>query len=839
MGPRFSDTGVGGGSDWTFYYEHFAPEQERLREALCTLGNGYLATRGAAEESTADGIHYPGTYLAGGYDRLVSEVAGRRVENEDLVNWPNWLCLVFRRRNGTWLDLTAVRVLEYLQELDLRGGVLRRRVRFEDADGARTLFESRRLVHMGEPHLAAIELTIEAENWSGGLEVRSALDGRVVNAGVERYRELRGDHLQPESTGRVGEDGILLRVRTKQSHVQMAQAARTRVFHDGKPLAADRCTDEDAGWIEQRLTFDVEAGKPVRVEKVVAVYTSRDRAIADCVLESETAVCEAPPFTELERGHRAAWQRIWRQCDLELECECEGPVQNVLRLHVFHLLQTVSIHSIDLDVSVPARGLHGEAYRGHIFWDELFIFPFLTLRIPELTRALLMYRYRRLPEARRAARAAGYRGAMFPWQSGSNGREESQTFHLNPRSGAWVPDNSRLQRHIGAAIAYNVWLYFQATNDGQFLSFYGAEMVLEIARFWASLASYDGASERWTIRGVMGPDEYHDARPGADAPGIDDNAYTNLMAVWVLARALELLEILAAPRVAELRATLDLSDDELARWDEISRKMRLSFHDGGVLSQFEGWDELAELDWDGYRARNGDIQRLDRILDAEGDTTNRYKLAKQADVLMLFYLFSTEGLTELFARLGYEFRPESIRRTIDYYDPRTAHGSTLSRVVSSWVTTRSDRQRSWELFRQALVSDVADVQGGTTAEGVHLGAMAGTVDIVQRCYAGIELRGGLLWLNPRLPAQLDRLGIRIRHRGNWYRIEVRQDVLRVALDFGRDGVTHVGIRGRVYRFERGKPRQFRLRDGTFARARQRRVRTRPAPEPRALASGRS
>ena len=176
----------------------------------------------------------------------------------------------------------------------------------------------------------------------------------------------------------------------------------------------------------------------------------------------------------------------------------------------------MSPHTIEFDIGVPARGWHGEAYRGHIFWDELFIFPFLTLRLPMLTRALLRYRYRRLPEARRAAQAAGYAGAMYPWQSGSNGREETQTLHLNPHSGRWIPDHTHRQRHINVAIAYNIWQYYQITDDHEFLYFYGAEMLLEIARFWASIATYNSSLDRYEITGVMGPDEYHTAYPGAD-----------------------------------------------------------------------------------------------------------------------------------------------------------------------------------------------------------------------------------------------------------------------------------------------------------------------------------
>ena len=178
---------------------------------------------------------------------------------------------------------------------------------------------------------------------------------------------------------------------------------------------------------------------------------------------------------------------------------------------------------------------------------------------------------------------------------------------------------------------------------------------------------------------------------------------------------------------------------EIEHWEDVSRKMRLVFHGDGILSQFEGYDQLQEFDWESYRARYGKVMRLDRILEAEGDTPNRYKCAKQADVLMLFYLFSAEELGEIFERLGYPFKYETIPRNIEYYIARTSHGSTLSQVVHSWVLSRSDREGSWQLFNQALLSDINDIQGGTTPEGIHLGAMAGTVDMLQRGYAGIEL----------------------------------------------------------------------------------------------------
>jgi alpha,alpha-trehalase len=784
-------------TEWSLIYDGFDPKQEGLREALCTLGNGYFATRGAAEEAVADDIHYPGTYFAGGYNRLQTRIAGRVVENEDLVNFPNWLCLGFRVAGGDWFNPMAAEIVAYRQEMDLRRGVLLREVRFRDREGRATRLASRRLVHMAEPHYAAIETTITAENWSGRGELISALDGRVLNAGVERYRELDGSHLEPVETGRTGDDAIYLIVETSQSRIFVAEAARTRLYRDGDDLSAERGLVEEPGYVAETLAFDIRQGEPVTVEKIVALYSSRDWAISECGLAAREAVDRPGRFGELLVRHERAWAQLWRRADITVDQGPERHTQLVLRLHVFHLLQTISPNSMHHDVGVPARGLHGEAYRGHVFWDELFIFPFFNYRFPGLTRALLLYRYRRLREARHAARMAGFRGALFPWQSGSSGREESQRVHLNPRSGRWLPDHSHLQRHVNAAIAYNVWQYYEATSDTLFMANHGAEMIIEIARLWSSIATYNRGLGRYEIRGVMGPDEYHDGYPGANEPGLNNNAYTNVMAVWALCCALQVLLLLPPDRRAELCERLAVQDDEIARWEEVSRKMRIVFHADGVISQFEGYDDLEEFDWAAYRAKYGDIQRLDRILEAEGDAPNRYKLSKQADVLMLFYLFSSEELGYLFRRLNYPFEYDTIPKTVEYYLARSAHGSTLSRVIHSWVLARADRPRAWKLFLEALNSDIGDVQGGTTREGIHLGAMAATVDLVQRCYTGCEMRDNRLWFNPCLPDELNGLNLSLRYQGNALGVGVTPQRLRIGagrstrapIEFNLQGVT--------------------------------------------------
>ncbi len=788
--------------DWSLIYEGFDADKERMREALCTLGNGYFATRGANPEATAGPTHYPGTYLAGGYNRSQTEIGGRTIEHEDLVNLPNWLLLTFRHPEGDWFTLPTVEILSYRQELDLKAGVLHRTFQFQDRHGRKTTVTNRRFVHLGFPHLAGLEVVITPDNWTGPLEIHTAIDGRVRNAGVARYQSLNNQCLSPVAASGVGEDGIYLCMETHQSTLRVAEAARTQFTLAHSLIAPPRHLIHEPDYIGQTCTIAMREGHPLTIEKIAALYTSRDHGISECGLDARQALRHTGHFEDLLRSHSQRWESLWRRCDIGIQ---DGEdTQPILRLHIFHLLQTVSPHTIDLDVGVPARGLHGEAYRGHVFWDELFIFPLLNLRIPDLTRSLLLYRHRRLDQARQNAKHAGFRGALYPWQSGSNGREESQTLHLNPQSGRWTPDNSALQRHVNAAIAYNIWQYFQVTDDWKFLSWYGAEMILEIARFWASAASYNTEKKRYEIVTIMGPDEYHDQYPHAATPGLNNNAYTNLMAVWVFCRALEILDMLSDDSQTELRERLRLRPGEVELWHDISRNMFLPFHADGIISQFEGYEKLDEFDWERYRRQYGDIHRLDRILEAEGDSTNRYKLSKQADVLMLFYVFSSDELQLLFERIGYPFNEHTIPRNIGYYVSRTTHGSSLSRVVHAWVMTRSNRKQAWEWSKQALQMDISDMQSGTTAEGIHLGAMAGTVDLVQRGYTGLETRNGMLYFSPCLPKGWKALNLWLHYRGHSLDVSMTQDMFQIESRPGRAAPLRLSINGHSRQLKPGQ-----------------------------------
>ncbi len=795
---------------WKLTYEKFIPEEENLHEALCTLGNGYFGTRGSAPESGATKVHYPGTYIAGVYNELITPIADRKVANEDFVNCPNWLMFNYRIGSGPWFERLKVKVLSWRKELNMRRGVLMRRMRWQDADHRITLIEEERIVSMADPHYGALRFTITPENYSGTITFRSGLDGLVINAGVERYRQLNSKHLEACQSGEIDQDGVFLQVQTNQSKIQISQAQKTVVFQNQNKIdSAFRIVKQGKERISQEFTLNVSGGEKIRIEKIVAIYTSRDHGIDDNCRAAVDAVKKIDSFSQLYKPHQARWRALWKRFDIELEGD--PLAQMALRLHTFHLLQVASVYNEEIDAGLPARGLHGEAYRGHIFWDEMYVFPFYNLRAPEITRALLMYRYRRLKAAKEYAKEHGYRGAMFPWQSASKGNETSQVVHLNPMSGQWGPDFSSLQRHVSIAVAYNVWTYYSLSNDRVFLNQYGAEILIEIAHFWSSIATFHEGIERYEIKGVMGPDEFHEKLPGSERGGLDNNAYTNLMVVWVLNKALQTLELFTEEERHALLVKTEISSKEIERWRDIARRMKVPIEDNGLIHQFDGYMDLKELDWDEYRAKYDNIHRIDRILKAEGLSPDDYKVAKQADVLMIFYLLNDQEIEGLFNQLGYQYSKDVFEVNYKYYIARTSHGSTLSRVVHGYLAERLGYEEdAIRFYMEALRSDMEDIQGGTTKEGIHTGVMGGTIDVFLKCFGGLSFEQDCLCLNPKVPEDWKKIAFQVRCKDFWYHIEATCREVCIAIEsFKKMGdspqeVTVV-IRGKRQKVILGKP----------------------------------
>jgi trehalose/maltose hydrolase-like predicted phosphorylase len=759
--------------EWTLRFCGFDPENERLREALTTVGNGFFGTRGALfSERIQDDTHNPGTYIHNLFDRAGTEVEGKTIFNNDFVNCPNWTLTEISTGSGAWLSPGSCEVVSYEHELDMRSGIMRRRVSYREENGRVTTVTAERFASMSDPHLAALRITVEPQNHSEPITVRALIDGDVRNYLVERYRDLEQRHIAVSEV--TCENGSArLKAHTRDSKRSLTVEAHTRVYRaDRSVVSRDSSTTETAA-VE---TFQSEPGAaPVTLEKLVFIGTDTDPVPAsrvDRAPHSESGTT----FEKEKRAHTRAWRALWDKADIAIDGDRFA--SRILRLHTYHLLATASPHNTELDAGLPARGLHGEAYRGHIFWDELFILPFYARRFPEIARSHLMYRYRRLEEARRLATKNGFRGAMYPWQSAYSGGPESQEIHYNPESGEWDPDLSSLQRHIGISIAYDILIYNRITGDDEFLSQYGLEMLIELARFFSSLSTYEIDDDRYHIEGVMGPDEFHEKYPQAslDEGGFRDNCYTNFMTAWLLDSTNELLNSLGKVEQNEIRERLNLQEIEVEEWRAITTRMKIPFAHDLVLSQFDGYMDLQELDWDRYEQEYGNIRRLDRILKAEGDSPDRYKVSKQADVLMIFYLLDGEEVSRLLQLMGYGDidAQQLLEQNFAYYEPRTSHGSTLSWIVHAAILSKLEGYRSQQLtfFQKCLESDVFDSQGGTTLEGIHCGVMAGSIDIITGRLCGLRSTPGRIELSPELPATWGSVTFVVENQGVDLRLTV-------------------------------------------------------------------
>jgi trehalose/maltose hydrolase-like predicted phosphorylase len=312
----------------------------------------------------------------------------------------------------------------------------------------------------------------------------------------------------------------------------------------------------------------------------------------------------------------------------------------------------------------------------------------------------------------------------------------------------------------------------------------------------------------------VGPDEYHTGYPDNPGGGLDDNAYTNVMAAWVCDLAVWIMTSLHGFDMDDFRKRLRVTESEIEAWAQLGRRVFVPFHADGIMSQFAGYENLQELDWEHYRRTYRNVQRLDLILEAEGTSTNHYQLAKQADVLMLLYVLGEDQLTTFLDRLGYAVTSEQIAQTVDFYLARTAHGSTLSRVAHASVLAQLDPEQAWDTFREALDADLDDTQGGTTSAGIHLGAMAGSIDVVQRSFAGLRITRDALDFAPSLPKELRRVTFNVRYRDQLLAVHLEKDRLRVSAAPGDASPVQVRLGTQHVLLHAGQDHEFRLGTGS-------------------------
>lgn len=746
---------------WRMIETGFNAAREHEIESIFSSGNGYLGTRGSLAEGVASSR--PATFVAG-----VFELKPGSTAVPQLAKAPDWARLrVFVA--GEELRLDQGEWLEHRRTLDLQRGMLLRGWRHSDAVGRITRLSYLRFASLADRHAAVEAVTIMPENYGGVIAVESVLDGSITSPDG-------GGYLAPEAVA----NEPVLAMRALGSGVQLAFAMASTLQPTLRGPAEPTTTRDEAS-ITQRWEWPAELGQEYRVEKLVAVYTSRDLSDPVGAATEHLTQLRAQGMAAIRHAHEEAWAERWRAADIEIVGDVNE--QRAIRFAIYHLIAAANPE--DDGVSIGARGLTGEAYKGHVFWDtETFMLPFYTFTDPPTARTLLRYRHHTLPASRERAKAKGYRGALYAWESTSTGEDVTPSLVLTPDGEVIRILSGEMEHHISADVAYAVWQYWQATGDDRFLREAGAEIILETARFWASRARLE-ADGRYHIRRVIGPDEYHE--------GVDDNAYTNVMAQWNLeqgAATAELLEQRWPKQWAVLAERLELARNEAAEWSAMAAALHTGFDPAtGLFEQFAGFFDLEYVDLKAYEPRTAP---LDVILGRQ--RTEKTQIIKQADVVMLLHL------------LWDRFPPEVRAANFRYYEPRCDHGSSLSPAIHALVAARlGDVRLAERYFRQAADIDLANNMGNA-AGGVHMAAQGGLWQAVAFGFAGMRRREDGLGFDLHLAPSWRCVRVPLHWRGRRLRLTGRRERLRVdvTLESGEPMCVAFG-EGRPRLIEPGKP----------------------------------
>jgi trehalose/maltose hydrolase-like predicted phosphorylase len=737
---------------WMMTVDGWVPRSEPGIEAVFALVNGYLGTRAAVEEGSD--ASDPATFISGVFDAVSEEVAQAAATPEhqiiaaptpELVVAPDWSRLRITVE-GDAVGVESAELLEQRRTLDMRRGVLVREWRVRS--GTRTTrLRSLRFASLDDRHVLGQVLELTPEDWSGSVEVEAIVDGDVTNDGGIR-------HLIDHQTRRV-DGGLLLTTATfeKRTRLCFVTAATLRENEGGEVDLEDAPTSTA---LVQRWSFDASRGRSYTMRKIVTVFTSRDDGdpAARAAERLKEAVGTGVPAL-LERSARA-WAERWASADVEITGDEE--TQRKARFAIYHLIGCANPD--DEYASPGARSLTGERYKGHVFWDtEIFVLPFFVYTHPPSARALLMYRYHTLPAARDNARAMGYRGALYAWESTDTGVDVTPSFVYNSAGERLEILTGLLEHHISADVAYAIWQYWRTTQDEAFILDAGAEMLLEIARFWASRAER-GEDGRYHIMTVIGPDEFHE--------NANDNAYTNLMAQWVLWRGLETVEWLRThhpDRWRTLSVRIGFEEAELATWEEVAEGLVDNFDpETKLFEQHSGYFDLEYIDLRDLEPR---AKSVDAILGWSRLTQSQ--IIKQADVIMLLFL------------LGDHFPREVHEANFRFYEPRTTHDSSLSPSFHALAAARSgDLETAKRYFERAANLDLDFAHGVTAAGGVHIAALGGMWHALVFGFGGMFVEDEGPRFEPQVPEDWQTLRFQVMWRGSQLRVAATNSTAEVA-----------------------------------------------------------
>ncbi|QDI83264.1 glycoside hydrolase family 65 protein [Methylorubrum populi] len=739
---------------WVLAHEGYDVLTENAVESRFALGNGFLGMRAA--RSTSRGptwvswlgyirwASWPRCYVAGLFDMPNTEPPVPALV--PIADWSRVRLIL----DGEPLVAREGEMLHGMRRLDMRRGLLLSEWTHRTPAGITATSHELRLLSLAD-RAAGLQLQRIALD-QDGIDVRLEASFGLAGLGMEPVR-LESDlgTWRTEGTGKV---------------VAMAGAAELRLGGTASPPERPF----PLRWV---WCWRSTAGQAVELARHVTVARS-DRSADDPAPQAVAALERGTSlgWRAVLRAHEAAWSAHWT--DSGIAIDGDDVLERALRFAVYHL--TSAANPDDDRVSIGARGLTGDAYFGHVFWDtETYLLPYYTAIWPEAARALLMYRYHTLPAARAKAELFGCRGALYPWESADTGEETTPETVLGPAGQPVEILTGKMEQHISADIAYAIWQYWRATGDDDFFRDVGVEILVETARFWASRAVIE-ADGRRHIRHVIGPDEYHE--------DVDDNAFTNVMARWNIARALDALNLLRErwpDHAAALEDRLTIDAYELDDWrDAIARIVTGLDPATGLYEQFAGFHALKQLNVEDYASHELPI---DVVIGRE--QTQSSQIIKQADVVALIALLP-EAFPEHGARVNFR-----------HYEPRCAHGSSLSAAMHARVAARlGDTDMALRYMRETASLDLDP--DPNSAGGIRIAGLGGLWQAAILGIVGLNLAGETLELDPKLPPAWRRLSFKARWRGRSVGLSVAAGVVEATLIAGDEmGITVAGLTRRL------------------------------------------
>ena len=752
--------GTGENKNWIVAEETFQPDHLGKCESIMCLGNGYMGIRAATEEQylgcTRD------TFVAGTFNKFGDEVT-------ELPNVPDVIAMPIRI-NGELLDLSKGKTTEYLRTLNLKTGLLERSFVWETSAGAAVRFDIKRIVSLKNLHLIAQEIRMTSVNQAVDFHLESGINGQVSNSGSQHFVEGEKrfyDKKYQQSVMKTSESGIDFVVNT------------THTFSlDGEEYEPKCLICIDRRLIFVKYDGHVEAGKTLVISKCSNIYTSRDRDMEGKTLEElrevslEQLKLDATKSFDFHAEESAAeWKRkIWDHKDIPIQSKNDFD-QLALRFAIYHLTVMTPVH--DNRMNIGAKGMSGEGYKGHTFWDtEIFMLPHYILADPKGARSLIEYRYNCIGGARRKAAENGYEGAMYPWESAW-----TEDGEVTPLWGAadivtgkatkiWT---GIIEQHITSDVAYGVYYYYTVTGDQEFMDNCGYEIILDTAKFWQSRLEYNKEKDRYEITDVIGPDEYKEH--------VSNNAYTNYMAHWNIRLAMSYAKYLRENKSEiydRINKVIDI-DGTMPKWEEKVDKIYLPLpNENKIVPQDDTYLTLPEIDLSKYKASDvvGTIYQ-----DYNMSQINKIQVSKQADVLVLFYIM--EAL----------FSADVKKENFYYYERHCLHDSSLSLSTHSILASDlHEKEKAYELFERACRIDLGPVMT-TSDAGIHAASFGGIWQCVVNGFAGVRVVDGKLRIQPNLPDAWDSMTARICWQGQELEITVTKDTLTVCNKTGEKEIS--------------------------------------------------